>query len=284
MSDRNAKLFIIKGLTQSHNVKLGTMPQSVRQRNDMIKRMILVLLLGLVVSFVTACSKKPTVVGNNDLQRIRKLFLEGKYEEALQQQLWFHEASKTSPGMGGVRLSYALSQWLELGQKYPKALDALKSIRDQHEKMLLSGKGGYAEFSEYSSINKILKEDDKTYNVFKQLHAQYPDIAVQCFRTALDLIIERKDYELCGAYIKDPVKWYEEIRQMREMSVNIAKTNPTLNNAMFKDYMDGAFVKQTSQLIDIMINLKKWDDAKEIQKRALRYLPDHRLEEAIPAS
>src|SRR5687768_17293473 len=85
-------------------------------------------------------------VGNADLQEIRRLTSEGKYEEALNKHLWFHEESKSSIGMGGVRLSFALSHWMELGEAYPPALAALKAIRDANEAKLLEGAGGFREF------------------------------------------------------------------------------------------------------------------------------------------
>jgi hypothetical protein len=40
-------------------------------------------------------------VGHEDLQEARELAEKGKYEEALQKHLWFHEESKKTTGMGG---------------------------------------------------------------------------------------------------------------------------------------------------------------------------------------
>ena len=48
------------------------------------------------------------VVGNEDLDKICELAENGHYQEALEKHKWFHEESKKSAGMGGVRLSYAL--------------------------------------------------------------------------------------------------------------------------------------------------------------------------------
>jgi len=42
---------------------------------------------------------------------------EGKYAQALERQIWFHKnALKYAPAMRGVRLSFALGVWIELGQ------------------------------------------------------------------------------------------------------------------------------------------------------------------------
>ena len=40
---------------------------------------------------------------------------EGRYEVALQKHIWYHEnALQLGKGQGGVRLSFVLSDWLEL--------------------------------------------------------------------------------------------------------------------------------------------------------------------------
>lgn len=240
-----------------------------------MKKLILLLIV-MILKPATA------EVGNADLSEIRKLITDGKYEEALQKHLWFHEESKKSAGMGGVRLSYALSQWKDLGSKYPKALDAFKGIRDRHEKTLLAGQSGFSAFHEYAAFNDKLKEDDKTYKLFKTLHTKYPSTASDCFRVAMDLVIEHKDYELCAAYMKDPIKLYEDARHMRELHLSMAKTNPKMNNPAFTQYADESFITKTCQLIEVMVNIKKTDEAKEIQKRALGYFPDQRIKDAIP--
>jgi hypothetical protein len=59
----------------------------------------------------------------------------GRYADALAKHVWFHEnALKYQPALYGVRLSFALSYWAQLGDAYPPALEKLKSIRDETAK------------------------------------------------------------------------------------------------------------------------------------------------------
>ncbi|MDX1982468.1 MAG: hypothetical protein SFV51_19490, partial [Bryobacteraceae bacterium] len=47
---------------------------------------------------------------------------QGDYAEALQKYLWFHHhALEHDMALSGVRLSYALNEWWELGKAYPPA-------------------------------------------------------------------------------------------------------------------------------------------------------------------
>lgn len=56
---------------------------------------------------------------------------EGLYEQALERHVWYHEnALKYSPAQFGVRLSFALSAWADLGEAYPEAMEALRIARD----------------------------------------------------------------------------------------------------------------------------------------------------------
>lgn len=56
---------------------------------------------------------------------------DGRYEEALREHIWFHDhALAKQPSLYGVRLSYALADWVDFGKVYPPALAALQAVRD----------------------------------------------------------------------------------------------------------------------------------------------------------
>ena len=64
----------------------------------------------------------------------------GKYSAALDRYLWYwNHALEYEPGLSAVRLSFLLSDWVELGQRYPKARQALLDIRTRDTQMLLDG-------------------------------------------------------------------------------------------------------------------------------------------------
>lgn len=46
---------------------------------------------------------------------------EGNHETALRELIWFHDHSlEEDPALCGVRLSFALSYWMEVAQVYPR--------------------------------------------------------------------------------------------------------------------------------------------------------------------
>jgi hypothetical protein len=97
-----------------------------------------------------------------DLQKIlsdaKDFMTKGQYEEALQRHIWYHNhALEYDQGQTGVRLSFALSQWVELGRRYPKAKQALIEIRDCDTQKLAGGEGYFNLFRDYAFDKSWLK-------------------------------------------------------------------------------------------------------------------------------
>src|SRR5690349_12760080 len=151
----------------------------------------------------------------------------GRYEDALAKHAWFHEnALKLQPALSGVRLSFALLYWRQLGASYPPALDKLKSIRDKSAERVRNAEiptnapsdlsASHEDFNDFASINKELKESSKTKDLFLWLDTHKPVMAKNVFGLAEPSLIEAKEYSLCGRYL-EPDKSFERSRkQYRE--------------------------------------------------------------------
>ncbi len=133
---------------------------------------ILPLITLLMSSLTQAEDMQKYLSDTKDLTRA------GKYEEALKRHIWFHDhALEHQPSMYGVRLSFALSNWKELGDKYPPAKQALVETRDRKMKTLLDGKESHELFHDVSSINETLGESEKTVSLFEDIDEKQPKIA-----------------------------------------------------------------------------------------------------------
>ncbi|MCR9247720.1 MAG: hypothetical protein NXI31_22055 [bacterium] len=134
----------------------------------------------------------------------------GRYAEALAEYQWFHDESLAiDPAVYGVRLSYALSDWAKLGESYPEALDALRSVRDRKVQDLLRGCGGPGQygrrswFHDVTSINHYLGEDDRNYPLFRQLLELDEAVARECGDLALTYLVAAEDFELAGRFVPE---------------------------------------------------------------------------------
>src|SRR3954462_5851261 len=113
----------------------------------------------ILVTLLCMCSCQMKDDAQRALDDAKRLTDQGDYEGALAKHVWFHDnALKVRPSYYGVRLSFALSDWIKLGKKYPKALEKLKSIRDEKTAKLLAGDSNRELFHDVESINQHLNE------------------------------------------------------------------------------------------------------------------------------
>ena len=76
-----------------------------------------------------APGEKPDLTALRD--EIKSLMDQGRYEEALQRQIWYFNHALDNGEYDAVRLSFGIIHWNELGRFYPKARQALVEIRDR---------------------------------------------------------------------------------------------------------------------------------------------------------
>ena len=131
--------------------------------------------------------------------------MEGRYEQALRDFIWFHKhALKHDRAYYGVRLSFALGYWMELGEVYSPALKALQSLKRQGEVALIRGKGDRFLFHDVASINTELKRLNDTYKLFLNMKKKQPELAMKCADLAIEAIVEAKDFKLASEYLPHP--------------------------------------------------------------------------------
>jgi hypothetical protein len=204
------------------------------------------------------------------LQEAVSLMRQGRYAVSLQKHLWFHDhALEHAPALAGVRLSFALEFWTELGGLYPEAMTALTAIRDAKSKALAQGKGTFPLFHDVLAINDHLLEAPKTVALFKLLHQNYPDLAGRCYHAAETVLTAHREYEICIAYVPDPLAKFEEVRQMRQVNLEIADENPALGSPEFRSYVEQHFADGARRLIDILIGVGRKEDAERVRDLAL---------------
>ncbi|HEU6446862.1 MAG TPA: DUF4019 domain-containing protein [Verrucomicrobiae bacterium] len=242
-----------------------------------------------------------------DLQKIyysaKSLADAGSYEDALQRYLWYFDHSRTNASQQGVRLSFALSDWIDLGRLYPKARRALIEIRDGDARQFSEGRGDFKLFMEVNSISHYLGDDDVTYSLFKQIEPHDQQLAQQCFPIVESLLAEHGDYQKCLDYIGDPQAAFEKIQkehqrmkqfeeqdaarreEQRKRFEEMAKTNSAFAHlpplTELPKFADDNFVKKVRELIEILIATDHKDEAVKIRDEAVNVLDDRWLKSAV---
>lgn len=150
-----------------------------------------------------------------------------RFDVALAKHVWFHEhALDIQPSLSAVRLSFALSHWIELGDAYPPALARLKEFRDEARRRVTPKEGSkvkFDDFQELAAINRALDEESVTVDAFLALDADNPDAAGRMFHVAQPALVKAKEYALCGKYIETDKalrRIVDRYRLGREMAEN----------------------------------------------------------------
>ncbi|HEX3797940.1 MAG TPA: protein kinase [Verrucomicrobiae bacterium] len=240
------------------------------------------------------------------LEEARKLRDAGKYAEAHQRYLWFfNHALEYNPGTSGVRLSYALTEWYELGRRYPAAHSAIEQIRDRDRMDFYEGRGYAALFTEFAALNHYLQNEDETVNVFDSFRENDRDLAQQCFPQVEELLVKRHDYKECLEYIPDPDAAFDSIEQTwdrakqmedsqaelqsqmqkrtDESNENLRRQHPDAPRSRFvlpplPKTADNNFINQTRQLIEILVATGSSQKAESIRGRAIHAVAQEKID------
>jgi hypothetical protein len=225
-----------------------------------------------------AAGEKPNV--SEILQEAKRLTDAGSYEEALQRHIWYHNhALEIQPSQVGVRLSFALSYWMELAQRYPKAKEALNEILNRGTQAFSNGEGSFALFMEVNAINRQLGRQKETLALFESIQSQDLKLARQCYGVVEDLLVEKGDYALCESFIQDFQKRFETLRAQWQRT--LSDRNQNANRASLREHAQRTFIKDTRKLVEILVGVSRNTEAEAIRKQAVALLDVPELRSAL---
>lgn len=205
----------------------------------------------------------------DDLQHIRKLTQEKKYPEALAAHQQFFEASRSTSGMSGVRLSFALYDWIDLGKVYPPAMDALNDLSAAHRKIILEGKSDFSIFHEYKAINGVLNKNKETVETFVQVETKFPKQSERYYLVMKDILVQEEQLDVIARNANDPIYEYETIRHSREQSLSQMRKSKRFYELPF---INAQFNKDVKALIDVTSKTGMQAEAEEVKNRATTYM------------
>jgi hypothetical protein len=193
----------------------------------------------------------------------------GRHQLALEKLVWFHENTiRIQPSLSGVRRSYALRAWKELGDKYPPALTALRRSRDaaRHGARNKRGKAAGHCYADFAAINHYLIEEAKTVRLFKWLHKHRPKVARDVYHRTEEVVARAKEFKLCGAYI-DSSKQFARLRMGFRVNMRLARKEFGTEH---EEYARKSFSEKTTRLVALLTLNERTKEAKQVVVRAKR--------------
>jgi hypothetical protein len=217
-------------------------------------RLRFTLLLGLF-------ALKPLAVGAQQdmqayLRETQAKVQAGAYEEALERFIWFYENSlQYRPSMAGVRNSFALGDWMRLGEVYPPAFGALVAKRDETLARLLQNPLDRSLLIDLRALNRTLEQEQRTIQVFEQI-ASDPAVAGAQWSIISGLALETKRYDLITRFGIDLLRELERETELRELMIRPRETTlPAARLAFQTQSADNRLVTQTLLLIEAAVAL-----------------------------
>ena len=216
------------------------------------------------------------------LERARNARLAGKYEDALCDHLWFHEhALEEDPTLAGVRLSFALRDWIYLAEQFPLARRALQAIRDRDTQRILNGGATLPRFHDISAINSALGEERATHDLFTQLDAQLPELAKDCAELALPALVAVEDFQLARRYLPDPVARITALaRRVNDFAEDLAKRGNTSSAPQLLAFVLN-YTKEVRLVVEVLRRLGEDEEVAKASSAALEALESEALRDAV---
>jgi hypothetical protein len=234
----------------------------------------------LIALLLTMCAANGDDKAEQALDAARQLADEGKYEQALERHVWFHDhALEVDDSYGGVRLSFALSDWIDLGRKYPPALRKLKAIRDTKTAKLIAGVEERDLFHDVSSINEGLGESESTVALFKRIDAERPAFAGKVSALAIEALVAAQEYELARKYLPEPMEKFSRLKEMLHEGIEWAKSIEGAGDSR-RDF-EWLFASEILLIIRVLDATGDPATALRIQKQALDELFSPEIREAL---
>jgi len=266
-------IWITLTVTELRDCRFWHVPQLNRSM-----KIIRIATLGILFGL---CSCSPRETPGAVLDNARRLAEQGRYEDALQKHLWFHEhALEQDRSYSGVRLSFALALWVELGKQYPPALDALKQIRDRDTARLVAGETDVALMCDVESMNDYLGETEATVEVFREIEASHPEFATQVYDIVDEALIGAGAYALARKHLGDPLERFATAKRNCDNGITFAMSHSEHSDSS-REATESIFTGRMLRLITVLDRTGDRELARKIQAEALEVLDSPSIEAAL---
>lgn len=205
----------------------------------------------------------------------------GNFEVALSKHIWFHEnALALRESLTGVRLSFALSSWLELAEKYPPAMEKMKQIRDQTEERVRDQSQTRVRFDNFHDVvalNRTLRQEERTAEIFRWLDVIDEEDAKRMFIVATPALIKQKAFELCGKYI-DPKRDLSRIGSNYTQSLKMAEGK---FGDSLREFAEKKLLNDAATLVAILVQNDRNAEAEAAVEQAKNLVANADLKEEL---
>jgi hypothetical protein len=194
----------------------------------------------------------------------------GRLAEAAQKHFWFHERGlERDPSMVGVRMSFALADWVALARRHPPAMAQLLAVRDRALTGLDAGEWqGQRALSEAISINNYLGgQHESTRDAFARFADRDPVLAESELMDALPALVALNEFDLASRHLRvDSLMPRLEMAHRSLIDASIGRMSENQRQAMLRNLQRGTDLK-LARLVLVLAKTGRHADAEQVIAR-----------------
>lgn len=198
----------------------------------------------------------------------------GKYKEALDEYLWCYDHGlEYDQAFSGVRLSFLLSAIVDLGGRYPEAIQALKQRRDLAEQQLLSDQGKVEQVYDFAALNRELKDKPrslKAYDKLKQAKASKLESAILNY-VIEDLLLAHRYSDIldtvsdCNKMVEQQIKNYQTLENFYKDKKEISNSDHGL------PVIKKLTINKSANFYEALLGVKQFENADKIETQIISF-------------
>ena len=242
----------------------------------MIKTSVFFLCLILVCS-CSSSIKDPGEV----LDSARSHVASKEYAEALKEYKWFFDNStKIESAMFGVKHSYCVNEWRELGDLYEPALKLYRNELGKRKKRLIGGEADWGLFMEFKALCEY---DDKKNEVVEVFLAYDNNKQVEFSKRIFDPIKEDLLFlgylEICSKYTTHPMREAIHIIELHQLNVEYEKNMD--QKCGDEKFSDTVYNDEAGFLLTVLKKSNRLDEYKNVKTKLESYYFTEKLKKLI---
>jgi hypothetical protein len=196
----------------------------------------------------------------------------GLHVQALEKFLWFHHnALRYCNSLYGVRLSFALSYWMDLAAVYPPALTAFVRTRDETEAAFRANSQDFHLFHDLAALNRSLGQGARTADVFISAMQGGQALAQSLYSVAQPYLIAIGRYDVCGRFIDS--NQIEEAAHCYKIEKDFEDNRPSDDDQPPKTARR-FFIEEVATLVGLLVLNQRAEVAHRVREQALAVLDD----------
>ncbi|MES2069316.1 MAG: hypothetical protein V4488_03135 [Pseudomonadota bacterium] len=216
------------------------------------------------------------------LDQARQAVREQDYALALEHYEWFfdHALDEDQASLYGVRLSYCLDEWAQVGEKYAPARARLEQKRAESIQQLELTRQA-KKFHDFIALCRYTGMPALPVQQFLEYHRSDRELAREIYTFIREQLMAAGQWEVCGAYIEDADGQYAEALELFDISIAYARKNASLGVDDMEQRIEDMYVNKATYLVTVLSHTRRTEEAQRICERANQDMQQRGLKEFL---